>query len=449
MKSQSNENLMTKYGTQGPRYTSYPPVPFWTKAPTEKAWFEQLKENYDPSQGLDLYVHIPFCESLCYYCGCNRVITKNHDHELNFVETLLNEWKIYQDKLGFAPNINSLHLGGGTPTFLKSENLHILLTNLLRNKTENFIGSVEIDPRTCTSSHLEILIQHNIFRASLGIQDFNQSVQEAIHRFQSPQMIKVLIEKMRAIGFKSINFDLIYGLPKQTKKTIIETIDHVLGLKPDMIAFYSYAHLPEKIKNQKLIKENDLPHLSDKRMIYDLGKELLTQNGYHDIGMDHFALESNFLLRAKRNNQLHRNFMGYVDKKSSILIGLGPSSISDSSKSFIQNFKTVSDYQKHINNGDLAIEKGHELSPHDLKVQAILQKLLCHGQIDLRDTHEIPFRESIEKELGDFFQDGLLTPQENGFEISKLGEPFVRNMAMSFDFHLRGQRSKNHFSQTI
>jgi oxygen-independent coproporphyrinogen-3 oxidase len=449
MNKKSSHDLISKYSTQGPRYTSYPPVPYWKGAPTEEAWISEIKKNYMESQGLDLYVHIPFCESLCYYCGCNRVITKNHEHENEFIESILHEWQIYKTKLGFSPKINSLHLGGGTPTFISAKNLDFLLKSLLLSRSEDFIGSVEIDPRTCTDDHLKTFIKHSIFRTSLGIQDFNQNVQEAIHRFQSPKMIQEIVLKMRNMGFSSINFDLIYGLPRQTRETISETMKHVLDLKPDMIAFYSYAHLPDKIKNQKLIHTSDLPGPQQKRALYERGKDLLNENYYYNIGMDHFALEDNFLFKAKKSNNLFRNFMGYVDKKSSLLIGLGPSSISDSSHSFSQNLKNVKDYQNSIRKGYLAIEKGHKLSREDLIVQGIIQRLLCQGEINLDQIKELPFHDLIQAELHEFYLDGLIEIHPHGYAISNAGEPFARNMAMTFDFHLRRQQNQNHFSQTI
>ena len=358
-------SLIKKYNRAGPRYTSYPPVPFWNNAPDEIQWLEHIKKAYHEDTGIDLYVHVPFCESLCYYCGCNRTITKNHEVEDHYLSTLLKEWSIYKEKLGINPKINSLHFGGGTPTFLSPKNLESLITNLLQNKSKSFIGSIEIDPRTCKEEHIKVLARNEIKRVSLGIQDFDILVQKAINRNQSPAMVEDLLIKLRANGLTSINFDLIYGLPKQSSNSISNTIKIVSKMKPDLIAFYSYAHLPEKIKNQRLIAENDLPSPELKRELYELGKKLLIENGYVDVGMDHFALPSSFLYQAMVNKKLHRNFMGFVDKKSPILIGLGPSSISDTSFSFIQNAKDLKTYDNKVNAGKIPFEIGHTLNKYD------------------------------------------------------------------------------------
>ena len=441
--------LIQKYNIPGPRYTSYPPVPFWRGTPSESQWIGHIKTQYDPKQGLDLYVHVPFCESLCYYCGCSRVITKNHSVEEGYVETLLKEWSLYKDKLGFSPLISSLHFGGGTPTFLSPENLDRLIQGLTANRTSSFIGSIEVDPRTCTVEHVRVLAKNQIKRASLGVQDFDETVQKAIHRDQSPEMVRNLVQTMKDHGITSITFDLIYGLPKQTNESIERTIALVSDMRPDLIAFYSYAHLPERLKNQRLIKTEDLPSPELKRELYETGKRLLAEKGYSDVGMDHFALPSSYLYQAKEHKNLHRNFMGYVDKKSSILIGLGPTSISDSSMSFIQNTKDLKTYQGKIQSGHLAIEKGHAHHERDLLVQQVIQDLMCNNEVILNNMGEIPYWKDIKDELNAFQEDGILKITEDHIKLSELGKAFMRNVAMSFDFYLREQESSKNFSQTI
>jgi oxygen-independent coproporphyrinogen-3 oxidase len=445
----STNELIQKYNRPGPRYTSYPPVPFWNKAPSEDGWIEHIKSSYDEQVGVDLYVHVPFCESLCYYCGCNRTITKNHDVEDNYLSALLKEWMIYKQKLGFTLKINSLHFGGGTPTFLSPNNLEKLISTLLENKSKSFIGSIEIDPRTCNDGHIEVLSRCDIKRVSLGIQDFDPAVQKAINRDQPPLMVQVLVDKLRSNNFSSINFDLIYGLPKQSLDSISNTIDIVSKMKPDLIAFYSYAHLPEKIKNQKLIVESDLPSPELKRALYELGKKLLMENGYVDIGMDHFALPTSFLYQAKINKSLHRNFMGYVDKKSAVLIGLGPTSISDSSLSFIQNIKDVKAYEQKVKLGELPIEIGHIHNKNDLLIQEVVLQLMCQNEIDIKNINDLPYGDKIEQELHLFQEDGIVEIENQQVRITPVGKIFVRNVAMSFDYHLREQSSKVKFSQTI
>ncbi|MDO9183645.1 MAG: oxygen-independent coproporphyrinogen III oxidase, partial [Bacteriovorax sp.] len=430
----SISELINKYNRPGPRYTSYPPVPFWNNSPNEKQWISHLRASYKKDAGVDLYVHVPFCESLCYYCGCNRIITKSHDNEKTYLVALLKEWEIYQEKMGFPLKVNSLHFGGGTPTFLSPENLELLIVTLLQNKSQTFIGSIEIDPRTCSDEHLDVLARQNIKRVSLGIQDFDPYVQKAINRDQSPAMVETLVDKIRSRNFSSINFDLIYGLPKQSLESISKTIEIVAKMKPDLIAFYSYAHLPEKIKNQRLIVESELPTPELKRELYELGKKLLIENGYKDIGMDHFALPTSFLYKAMVEKKLHRNFMGYVDKKSSILIGLGPSSISDSSLSFIQNIKDVRSYEQKILSGELPIEIGHTQTSEDLLVQDLILQMMCHNEISVVDKVQIPFWNEIENDILEFSKDGIVEFSNDQIKITSIGAGFVRNVAMSFDF---------------
>lgn len=441
--------LISKYNRPGPRYTSYPPVPFWKNVPDEKKWISHIQTIYDEKKGIDLYVHVPYCESLCYYCGCSRIITRNHDVEDVFIKLVLKEWELYKEKLGFTPVVNSLHFGGGTPTFLSPSNLSKLIKSLLERKMPSFVGSIEIDPRTCQLEHLKILRDNNITRLSLGIQDFDPIVQRTINRDQSPKLVEALVEKIRESGCTSLNFDLIYGLPKQTMESITKTFEIVNKMRPDLIAFYSYAHLPDKIKNQRLIAEEDLPSPELKRELYEHGKKLLINSGYSDVGMDHFALPSSYLYQAKKKNNLHRNFMGYVDKKSPILIGLGPSSISDSSLSFAQNAKDVKIYENKIKQNLLPIEKGHTLTSKDLMIQDIILELMCNNHISLTAASEIPYWNEIQAELSTFQEDGILELTQEKLTIKDLGKGFVRNVAMCFDFHLREQETTAKFSQTI
>lgn len=445
----SQQELVQKYNRPAPRYTSYPPVPFWINPPNSNDWISHIKNNYLDELGVDLYVHVPFCESLCYYCACNRIITKNHKNEDSFLEALLAEWQIYKNKLGFSPKINSLHFGGGTPTFLSPNNLEILLKNLLSNKSPSFIGSIEIDPRTCQKEHLEVLSQNGITRVSLGIQDFDPDVQKTINRDQSPEMVSALVDSLRSLNFSSLNFDLIYGLPKQSLKTISQTIKNVAIMKPDLIAFYSYAHLPDKIKNQRLIHDTDLPTPELKRELYESGKKLLMESGYVDVGMDHFALPTSYLYRAKKENKLHRNFMGYVDKKSSILIGLGPTSISDSSMSFVQNIKDLKSYKEKIADGELPLGGGHRHNEDDINIQRIISELMCNNQVSLYKKESLPFWEEIQHELSLLEKDGIIEIQDDLLIISPRGMGFVRNVAMAFDYHLRKQSHNTKFSQSI
>lgn len=362
---------------------------------------------------------------------------------------LLKEWELYKEKLGFVPKVNSLHFGGGTPTFLSGKNLERVMISLLENKADNFVGSVEIDPRTVKIEHFDVFQQYGITRVSLGIQDFDVVVQRAINRMQSPEMVKKIVAQIKERNFDSVNFDLIYGLPNQTVNSIKETFEVVGQLRPDLIAFYSYAHLPDKIKNQKLIIEKDLPNAEQKRELYLTGKKILEEKGYVEIGMDHFALPGSSLHKAMVEKKLHRNFMGYVDKKSNVLIGLGPTSISDSSMSFIQNAKDNKSYEEMINAGKLPLSGGHTHTKDDLLIQELILQLMCQHEMSLEKKDSIPFWSEIQKELGEFKNDGLIELSDEKMKIKTSGNGFLRNIALSFDFHYRTKLTTAKFSQSI
>lgn len=442
------KSLIEKYNKNIPRYTSYPPVPFWSQCPEEEEWISHVKKYYDERMGLDLYIHVPFCEKLCYYCGCNRTITKNHKVEEEYVELVKRQWANYLKKLGFIPKIHSIHLGGGTPTFLSAKHLDELLTTLIAFKSHDFYGSIEIDPRTVKEEHLDVFKKHQVKRISLGIQDFDLNVQQSINRIQSFELVEHVVSEIRKRNFESINFDVIYGLPNQNEKTITNTFKSIEKLSPDLIAYYSYAHLPDKIKNQKLIKEEELPTGEEKKSLYSLGKEILNRLGYQDIGMDHFSKKDNYLYEAKISGKLHRNFMGYTDKKSNILIGLGPTAISDSSESFVQNTKNYVDYKLMIENDLLGITSGHHLNHDEKEAQKIILNVMCNeeGRIDLRN---LPYAEEVQKELKEMQIDGLLEFDGYSLKVSNHGKPYLRNIAAIFDYHLREKTKAIHFSKAL
>lgn len=446
----SMDALLKKYDLPVPRYTSFPPMPFWNNELKVSQWIDDVRRNYNALTGLDLYIHIPFCESLCYYCGCNRTISKNHDVEDDIVDSILKEWKIYCEALGFVPKVSSIHFGGGTPTFLSGKNLDKLIETIGKLRHSSFIGSIEIDPRTCKDEHLRVLNDQDFKRISLGIQDFDEDVQIAINRKQSVKLVSELVNKIRSLNFESINFDLIYGLPMQTLATVKNTIDVVEKLAPDLIAFYSYAHLPSKIPNQRLISEKDLARGSEKNALFVYGQDRFLEMGYEDIGMDHFAKEENYLLEAKREQRLLRNFMGYTDRKTSVLIGLGPSAISDSSWSFGQNLKDFNEYRASIEQGVLPITKGHTLGDSEYQAQKIILNLMCRDQASLSETSNLPFRNEIIDDLISFMDDGLIEINGRGISLTEVGKRFRRNVAAVFDHHLRLQtNSQAKFSQSI
>lgn len=438
-----------KYNKPIPRYTSYPAVPYWQGAPDIDKWGNHLKAKYDDKKGVDLYLHVPFCEKLCYYCGCNRTITKNHDIEVEYVSLILKEWDLYRELLGFTPKINSLHLGGGTPNFLSAASMNTLLSKLLSSKSAHFVGSIEIDPRTYKASQGKILSEFGFRKVSLGIQDFDSTVQAAINRIQTFELVSEVIDHLRSCGFESINFDLIYGLPKQTLLSVCETIDKVKILAPDLIAFYSYAHLPDRLKNQKLINAKDLPDSILKRSLYETGKSLFEEAGFVEIGMDHFARPNTSLEKAMQAKRLQRNFMGYVELKSNILIGLGPTSISDSSLSFVQNKKNYNEYKNDIQAGKLNFITGHLHDDVDLLVQEIIQNLMCNRQISLSTLEKLPFYNAIKKELDDLKEDNIIIYEDNKLQIPKASMAFVRNVAHVFDVHARRNEVAIKFSNSI
>lgn len=440
-------HLLKKYNQSAPRYTSYPPVPFWTGAPSQKDWIEHIKAEYT-DKGVDLYVHVPFCEKLCYYCGCNRTITKNHSIEEEYLELLFKEWNLYTAQLGFEPIVNTLHFGGGTPTFLSAKNLELVIKTLTSHKSLEFIGSIEIDPRTLKDEHLEVFRDNQIQRVSIGIQDFDSHVQKAINREQSFDLVEEVVKKLREHNVSSINFDVIYGLPKQTLDSIANTFKLIKKLKPDLIAYYSYAHLPDRVKNQKLINEADLPKAQEKQALYEMGKKILSDGGFIEVGMDHFGLEHSYLVKAKNTKTLHRNFMGYLDQKSNILIGLGPTSISDSGRSFVQNEKSFGLYSERINKAELPLTTGHVMSSEDKVIKKNILDLMCNNET-LLNSDQIPFYEEVEKELDLMEKDELLIREGSLLKVTNLGKIFIRNIAMSLDFHLRNKKNEIKFSQSI
>lgn len=443
------DDLIHKYNKAVPRYTSYPPVPYWENVPNQNEWFQQINLSYNPNTGIDLYVHVPFCEKLCYYCGCNRIITKNHSVEESFVEHILYEWNIYLSHLKFMPKINSIHFGGGTPNFLNSHHFRKIFNSLALSRTSNFSSSVEIDPRTIDREKILVFKDLGIKKVSLGIQDFNMDVQAAINREQSFDLISDTVNLMRENGISTINFDLIYGLPKQSVLTIEDTFKKVNKIRPDTIAFYSYAHLPDKIKNQKLINTCDLPRAEEKRLLYITGKKILEDNGYEEIGMDHFALPGSFLHKAMIDKKLQRNFMGYVEEKSNILIGLGPTAISDSGLGYIQNIKELEKYKLQIRDNKLAIESGHTLTEVDILAQECIQDLMCNREIIMDKIEKNLNKEEIKKDLNEFIVDGIVWVRDGKLVVPPNAMGFVRNIAQVFDYRHREKVIDVKFSQSI
>ena len=443
----SKQSLVRKYDVPGPRYTSYPTVPYWDENSFSiDKWKEQLS-NLKATE-ISLYIHMPYCESLCTYCGCTTRITKNHDNEQPYIQALLKEWKMYSNAIGRVPEIKELHFGGGTPTFFSAKNLKYLIENLVINNVDVPEISIEGHPNNTTEEHLEVLYRLGARRLSLGIQDFDINVQKLIHRIQPFEQVALVTEQARRIGYTSINFDLIFGLPGQTLKTVRDTITKTLALKPDRIAYYSYAHVPWLKPAQKSF-EKYLPDGSQKRSLYELGKSLLTQSGYLEIGMDHFALASDDLSKAFHSGTLHRNFMGYTTQATEALIGLGVSSISDLWTGFAQNEKTVEAYTQMIEQGVLPVQKGHILTEEDLIVRRHILDLMCQFETDLSQWNDDE-KEQLKARLSEMEQDQLISISGNSLRIMPEGVPYVRNACMSLDKRMLANRPEMQlFSQTV
>lgn len=451
-------SLIQKYNVPGPRYTSYPTVPYWDEADFSLAkWKASLQESFvesNTAEGISLYIHLPFCESLCTFCGCNKRITKRHDVEHPYIEAVLKEWQLYCELLPKKPIIREIHLGGGTPTFFSPENLEHLITGLFENadKHPHHEFSFEGHPNNTSRKHLQKLFDLGFRRVSFGVQDYSETVQKAIHRIQSFHNVAKVTFWAREIGYTSVGHDLIFGLPFQTVDDMLDTIDKTNSLQPDRLAFYSYAHVPWiKGNGQRGFKDEDLPKDEEKRLLYELGKKRLSENGYHEIGMDHFALETDSLYQSFQERKLHRNFMGYSSSKTQVMIGLGVSSISDSWYSFAQNVKTLEEYFALLTENELPIFKGHILNDEDLIIRKHILNLMCQFEtswINKNDYFvELP---SVLEHLLEIIKDGLVQISENSIIVSKEGKPFVRNICMAFDLRLnRNIPETELFSMTV
>ncbi len=453
-----DKDLLFKYNIPGPRYTSYPTVPYWQPTPpTQSTWTEMVQDAFrisNKTEGISLYIHLPFCESLCTYCGCNTRITINHSVENHYIKALKKEWQLYLNLFGDEkPILKEIHLGGGTPTFFSSTNLTLLIEAIFAQSEVHPDAqfSFEAHPGNTTDEHLFALFNLGFRRISIGVQDFNPLVLAVINRHQSYEQVKHLTDKAREIGYNSINYDIIYGLPLQKSCYMMDTMMKVIKLKPDRIAFYSYAHVPWLKPGQRKYTEEDLPDPDRKMAIYETGKNALELAGYQDIGMDHFALANDSLYHASQNKTLHRNFMGYTDTHTQLLIGLGASSISDTWDGYVQNEKKIEDYYQLIEKGMFPIMKGHELTEEDLIIRKHILRLMTRFETTWYKSSEVcdALLEGIER-LAEMETDGLINRDAFKISVTPAGRPFIRNICMAFDAKLHSQPSKtNLFSQTV
>lgn len=431
-----SKNIVAKYNIPAPRYTSYPTVPYWDDNLNETEWKNHLKTAFSAhgQKGISIYIHLPYCESLCTYCACNTRITVNHAVERPYIETLLKEWQLYLAQFDDKPVLKELHLGGGTPTFFSPDNLHYLIASILQTCTlsEQYDFSFEGHPANTTTEHLHTLYELGFKRVSFGVQDFDETVQDAINRYQTFEEVKQVIDSARSIGYTSVNVDLVYGLPYQTERSVKDTVQKIITLQPDRIAFYSYAHVPWIKPGQRKFSEADLPESAVKRALYDLGKTAFMGAGYEDVGMDHFALPHDELFEAFRNGNLHRNFMGYTAQQAKLLVGLGCSAIGDSWTAFCQNLKTVETYRDAVEKGHFPIQRGHILTSEDLRIRQHLLDLLCRHVTHFTEE-EYPLFEKGCVRLTELVNDGLVDISGYTIKASDLGKAFLRNICLSID----------------
>ena len=451
-------NLVQKYNIPGPRYTSYPTVPYWDlESFSGRQWQNTLIKNFNESneeEGISLYIHLPFCESLCTFCGCHKRITKRHEVENPYISDVLKEWKLYCDLFETKPRIKELHLGGGTPTFFSPENLTRLINGIFTSATraENYEFSFEGHPNNTTKEHLKALYDVGFRRVSYGVQDYNKKVQLAIHRLQPFENVKNVTQWAREIGYTSVGHDIIFGLPFQTKKDVAETILKTKELMPDRLAFYSYAHVPWlKGNGQRGYKDSDLPTAEEKREQYEMGKTLLAEVGYSEIGMDHFSLKTDSLFKAMENGTLHRNFMGYTASKTRVMVGLGISSISDSWDSFAQNVKSLEEYHHLVESNIIPIYRGHILTEEDRVIRRHILNLMCKFRTSWENENErFDELDEVKDKLKEMALDGLVEIVSNGIYVTEKGRPFVRNVCMAFDLFLHRKAPDTRlFSMTI
>jgi oxygen-independent coproporphyrinogen-3 oxidase len=449
------EILIRKYNVPGPRYTSYPTVPYWDNDSFKATkWNTAISDIFkNDKEEISLYIHLPYCESLCTFCGCNTRITVNHEVEVPYIDTVVKEWNLYQAFMKKKPVIKEIHLGGGTPTFFSPANLERLIIGIKATSLVSLDAELGFEghPNNTTKEHLQSLYNLGFRRVSFGIQDFDTKVQEVINRIQSYEKVKAVTEAARYIGYTSINFDIVYGLPLQKLESIVDTIEKVNQLKPDRIAFYSYAHVPWIKPGQRKFTELDLPDDDVKRNLYETGRNMLELAGYEEIGMDHFALKTDSLYKASINKTLHRNFMGYTSSRTSRLIGLGVSSISDLWGAYAQNVKTVEEYKTIVNEGRIPVFRGHFLSNEDLILRQHILNIMCKLETSWSNPGEQCM--ALFDGLGNMRElekDGLLEIGLSSLHVTEKGRPFIRNICMALDARMSDKSKKEiQFSKVI
>lgn len=451
-------DLIRRYDKAGPRYTSYPTAVEFSEDFTAINYREQIALSNKRGGPLSLYFHIPFCDTVCYYCACNKIITKNRDHAVPYLENLHKEIRLQGELFDSNRVVEQLHWGGGTPTFISHDQMRELMAvtreafNLADDDKGEF--SIEIDPREATAETIKVLREIGFNRISLGVQDFNPTVQKAVNRIQTEAETFAVIDAARESGFRSVSLDLIYGLPHQTPESFSETLDKVIAVNPDRLSVFNYAHLPSRFKVQRQMNEQDMPTPAVKLAILQQSTKQLTDAGYVYIGMDHFAKPDDELAIAQRENKLYRNFQGYSTHSECDLIGLGVTSIGSVGDSYSQNRRTLDEYNTSLANNELPVFRGFTLNADDKVRRVVITKLICHFSLNITEIEkelEINFAEyfaDVLPQLDQFSQDGLLTHNAEKIEVLPAGHLLIRNICMAFDKYMQEKQGKN-FSKVI
>ncbi len=452
-------SLLEKYSKAGPRYTSYPTAPYFTEAFGEKEWLDELNQTQPSGRDMSLYVHIPFCDTLCYYCGCNMVATHDYSKAETYLAYLFQEIDRVAALTSPDRLARQVHWGGGTPTFLKPADIRRLFQHLASrfNIAPNAEISCELDPRELSREHIAALAESGFNRASMGVQDLDEKVQKAVNRVQPEALILQVYGWLREAGFKSINIDLMVGLPHQTVESFSITLDKMLALGPDRLAVFNYAHVPWMKKHQKLIIESDLPDLPTKLALQKLMMERLADAGYVYIGMDHFAKADDEIVMAQQSKTLYRNFQGYTTHKDCDIYAFGVSAISQTAEVYVQNAKNLAEYQRRIASGGLATERGLRISRDDMIRREAISGIMCDLELDKAKfggqwniDFDTFFADALD-DLKDLAADGLIALEPGIIRVTETGRIFLRNIAMPFDAYLRQQttETKPRYSKTL
>jgi oxygen-independent coproporphyrinogen-3 oxidase len=445
-------DLFAKYDVPAPRYTSYPTVPFWSDSPSSEQWLDAIRTACDEeASSWSLYFHLPFCETLCTFCACNTVITRDHGREETYINLLHKEWQLYRDQVPELKRrpLRQLELGGGSPTFFSPDNLKRILEPILGDiqiDPEQFRASVEVDPRRTTREQLVALHALGFNRISLGVQDFDPVVQKLVNREQPLEQTRNVTDMARELGYNSVNYDLIYGLPRQTPESFKQTVEQTVQLRPDCIAVYSFARVPWIKPAQRSYKDEDLPVAGEKRALYEIARNLLAEAGYVEIGMDHFSLPDDGLATAQREGTLHRNFMGYTELRTQVLMGLGVSAISETPTCFHQNEKAFPVYERRVLQGEVPTLRGHLLSEEDRRLREQILTFMTRFEVELKPEQT----EDATNFLNSLIGDGLVQVTDQKLILTDSGRPFLRNACMFFDQRLRQQETRPKiFSQAL